>query len=385
MDVCYIASHAINSVPEGHNIASVRIIQSAFDSGINAKVVTLENEDTSQKANYYPIKTFSIAKRRTSIFPPLGETLSSFNAMLVTKNLDVDLIHLLNITKEVFLFTKKLVKINRPFITHFFHSSYPFKFSYTNFQLRLFLLKLGFFNYVFCSNKSLWKFLIDNSILDKKKIKYIPFPINEKLFKPRDKQKLREKHGFPPDSPIILYVGQIDPNRGFYHVLKSFRKLLNAMPESLLYICHPNLKGEEQEYASLFRYLTSPSLKDNIVISGPTPLIAEVYSLADVITIPFIQPYWITAPPLVFLEAMASGTPIITTPLDVIKDIGVDKKNVLFTAPDDVDSLFEALVYVMNNSDIANDIGLNAREYAIRNHSMGVVSDILKKSYREII
>ena len=129
----------------------------------------------------------------------------------------------------------------------------------------------------------------------------------------------------------------------------------------------------------------SKLIKSNIVVSGPSSNIEDAYSLADVIVLPFEKPYWITAPPLVFQEAMASGTPIVTTPLDEIKEIGKDGENVFFTKPGDVESISRSISYVLKNIDLANEVGVNARNEAINKFSMDVVGSILANSYKKII
>lgn len=381
--ICCIASHAINNALEGHNIASIRIIEAAIGAGIDVKVVTLEDTQTPPIKDYYPIKTFSSKKRKTSIFPPTQETIYSFATMLKSKKLDCDIIHLLNVTKEIFLLISKLIRIDKPCISHLYHSSLPFSFQ-LNFKFRLLLMNLGFFNYVFCSNKLLFNYLIKKTKLYKDKVYYVPYPIDIKRFRPQNKQKLREKHDFPMDAPIIIYVGQIDPNRGFFDLLKAFKIILRKIPKALLYICHPNLKGEEKIYHRFFQSFIGQKLKDNIVISGPNSFIEESYSMADVVTFPFKQPYWITAPPLVLLEAMASATPIVTTPLDVIKEIGENKKNMFFSTPGDIDSLVNAIIYAINNKEEADEIGLRAREYIIKNFSMERVGLYLNEAYKKL-
>jgi len=338
---------------------------------------------TSPIKNYFPVKTVSTSKRRTSIFPSVWETMYSITAMLKAKKLDCDIIHLLNVTKETYLVLYKMLKINKTCISHLYHSSFPFS-GYSNFKLRLLLMKLGFYEHVFCSNKSLVDFLIKKNVLRAENVHYIPSPIDIKQFRPRNKQKLREKYCFPVDAPIIFYVGQIDPERGFFIILKAFKKILRNLPDAILYICHPNLKGEEKVYAPFFKSICCKNMKKNIVISGPNVFIEESYSLSDVVVLPFQKPYWITAPPLVLIEAMASATPIVTTPLDVIKEIGRNKENMIFSTPNNVDSLVNSIFYILNNTEEATKIGLKAREHVIQNFSMNKVGLSLKEAYKNI-
>jgi glycosyltransferase involved in cell wall biosynthesis len=378
ISVCYIASHAIEKVPEGHNQGSVRVIEAAMKAGVKTSVVSLENSLSHARKGFFPVRSSFKAVRKTSVFPSVRELFSSLPAMAVAKNLDCDLIHLLNITKEVFMLNSRVMNTEKKCITHFYHSSFPFS-AYTTFKIRSLLLKLGFFNQVLATNRSLVSYLIDSLGLDGQKVHLVPFPVDVNQFKPRNKESLRQKYGLPTEAPIIAYVGAIDADRGFFSLIESFRRVLRQMPDAILYVSHPNRGDLTIDLAR------NPSIKDNVFFRGPGPFIEDVYSLADVVVLPFERPYWITAPPLVVLEAMASGTPTVTTPLDAIKDVGTDLFDLMFVNPGDPESLADAIVYALENEDEARTIGLRARENMIRNFSMETVGEILRKTYREII
>jgi glycosyltransferase involved in cell wall biosynthesis len=382
LSVCYVASHAINSTLEGHNIAAVRIIQAAVNAGVKAKVVSLENSPVNPKKNFYPIKTLLKATRKTSYVPSIFETLSSFPAMLKAKDLNCDVIHLLNVTKEVFILSKKLLSTDGICVPHYFHSSFPFS-KYPTFKIRSLFLRLGIFSHVLSSNNSLIHYLTKELKLNVDNVHLVPYPVDVNLFKPRNKQKLREKYEIPSNVPVVAYVGALDSDRGFFFLLNAFRKILKNIPQAILYVCHPNTRMK-LAHNLLKRYTVSPRITSNILFKGPNPFIEEVYSFADVIAIPFQKPYWITAPPLVLLEAMASATPIVTTPVDVIKDIGTDMIDMIFTIPGNLDSVVNAIFYALENQDESRIIGLKAREKAVKDFSVEIVGEKLRKTYEEI-
>ena len=382
LNVCYVASHAVKSALEGHNIASIRIIEAAVNAGINAKIISLEDTPVSPGKNIYPVKSFLKATRKTSIFPSIWEILSSFPAMSKAKNMNCDIIHLLNVTKEVFLMNEKLFRISSHCVTHFFHSSFPF-FTYSTFKIRSLFLRLGFFNHILSSNRSLIQYLTNELKLNVDNLYFIPYPVDVNRFRPRNKQELREKYEISVNVPVIAYVGAIDPDRGFFLLLKAFKKILQRVPQAILYVCHPNRKMRSVK-GELHHYAASERIRRHILFRGPNPFIEEVYSLADVIALPFQKPYWITAPPLVLLEAMASAIPIVTTPVDVINEIGTNMVDMIFVPPGDLDSLVSSVVYILENQDEAKSIGFKARRKAMQNYSIETVGEKLRKTYEEI-
>jgi len=380
--VCYVAKETINNALEGHNIASIRIMQAAVKAGISAEIVSLENTSSCSRRNLHPIKSILSKDGKTSVFPSMWETFSSFPAMLTAKNLNCDIIHLLNVTKEMFLLTNKLIRTSSPCVTHLYHSDLAFS-TQPTFKIRSLLIRLGIFNHILSSNQRLVHYLIRELKVDRSKVHFVPYPVDVNRFRPLNRQKLREKYHVPTSAPVIAYVGAADSDRGFFFLLKAFKEILHEIPETILYICHPDRKMKSL-YDALSCARLNQRLGNNIMIHGPNPAIEETYSLADVIVLPFQKPYWITAPPLVLIEAMASATPIVTTPLDVTKEIGTNMIDMIFTSPNDLNSFTNAVVYALGSQDEARKIGFRARENATKNFSMEVVGRKLKETYREI-
>ncbi len=194
---------------------------------------------------------------------------------------------------------------------------------------------------------------------------------------------LRNKNNIPKDGKVILYVGQIDHNRGFFDVLKAYKKLLKIKENIYLYICHPNLKQENDYYKKyLVQYFKNDSKK--IFFSGPIDPIEEIYLLSDIILLPFKVPYWATAPPLVILEAMASGNPVITSPLDAIPELNYNN-SLFFIKPGEISNIVESIITLIDDVSLKQNIGKNARNLIEKKFSMKSVGNKLNESYEEII
>lgn len=375
--VCYLANQALKYAFEGHNVASTRIIQAAIRAGIDAEVVSLEKARTTSSQGFYPVKIKESQWK-------LGEIWSSLPAMLQAKALDCDILHLLNVTKEIFSLTRIFLRMNSPCLAHLYHSHFPFN-SYANFKLRLLFIRLGIFDHLLCSNRLLIHYLTNQSALSLSSMYYVPYPVDVERFKPMNREKLREIYGLPLDAPIIAYIGAIDPHRGLFILLDAFKKVLKEIPDALMYISIPRLDRDEQPYAPHFyRLVRCQELRDHIIVKGPTPNVEEVYCLANLVALPFIEPYWICDPPLVILEAMACATPIVTSAVGEIKEIGRDRWSMIFSNPGDSDSLAQTIIYYLKNQDEAKKIGLNARKIAEKTFSMEAVGKKLNSIYRGI-
>jgi glycosyltransferase involved in cell wall biosynthesis len=148
----------------------------------------------------------------------------------------------------------------------------------------------------------------------------------------------------------LLFVGQIGQRKGISYLLRAYRSFRGPGTKlTLVGNIHGGAAGLAP-YRDLFDHV--PHL--------PRPALAERYRQADV----FVFPTLIEGMPLVVLEAMASGLPVITTPNgpgDIVRD-GIDG----FVVPiRDPSAIIEKLEYLRANPDRRREMGHNARQRAL--------------------
>jgi len=393
--VCFLGRHIFSGVPEGHKIASLRIIQAAYKAETDTRVISIE--DSAAIKRNLKVLNYSNAGKGISSFlvhgPPVNLNLPMYylNEVAQTtkivnhlRNLDCDIIHHLNVTKEPVSIIQKILRVRKPCVAHLYHSDYAFH--RPDFKLRLFSIKFGLFDQILATNKSLVRYLTKEMKINEGRVHYAPFPVDVNRFRIREKVNLREKYDLPLDNPIIVYVGALYPDRGVFVLLRAFRELLRDKPDALLFICHSKLAGDEARWSPYFyKIAKSKGFHDRVILKGPSPHIEEIYSLSDVVALPFTHPYWITDPPLVLLEAMASGVPVVTTPVGAMSEIGRHGEDLIFSQPGDSKSLKKALHWALEEKDEAERVGLNAREIIKGKFSMDVVGRRLNSIYQKIV
>ena len=152
------------------------------------------------------------------------------------------------------------------------------------------------------------------------KIQVVPCGVDLELFKPMDKLSVRRHLGFHKDDLIILYVGRYTPIKG-----------LDRLFQSIGYLSHlPYLRlvmvGGDGEHSVMFRQLRSKAkaldIENRLIFSGRVDqnILPEYYSAADVLVVPsYYESFGLVA-----LEALACGTPVVTTPVGAMEDIVKD-------------------------------------------------------------
>lgn len=138
---------------------------------------------------------------------------------------------------------------------------------------------------------------------------------------------------FKTDGISILYVGRLDKGKGLYELLEARSRLDYS---SNLYIV-----GDGTIRSDLENKVKKLGIEDAVSFVGSIDHneIQHYYSAADI----FCLPSHHESLGIVNLEAMATGTPVVSTEIDAIEEY-IDKgENGLLVPPKDVDELTRAL------------------------------------------
>lgn len=199
------------------------------------------------------------------------------------------------------------------------------------------------------------------------KLVVIPYGVNTEFFKSPGKQKCSDRFN-------IVFVGQLTQRKGLSYLLRAYKRF-HGPKTSLTLIGKIQGDGAELElWRHLFRH----------VPHVPRSELAGLFQQADV----FVFPTLVEGMPLVVLEAMASGLPVITTPNgpgDIVRD-GVDG---FIVPPRNVDAIVQRLQQLRDNPDLRAWMAYNARarsqEFTWERYRNMAVPGILQWLGRELI
>jgi glycosyltransferase involved in cell wall biosynthesis len=179
---------------------------------------------------------------------------------------------------------------------------------------------------------------------DPRRIVVTPYGVDTDRFTPRAE---------PRQDGVFraLFVGQIGQRKGMSYLLHGYEMFRRA--DSELHIVGSYSPGHEvyARFEGLYRHTPHVPQKD----------LPSLYRDADV----FVFPSLIEGMPLVVLEAMACGVPVITTthgPGDIVRD-GVDG---FFVPIRDAEAIAKRLEQLRNDPALRERMGRNAREQALR-------------------
>lgn len=139
--------------------------------------------------------------------------------------------------------------------------------------------------------------------------------IDTKLFTPladeKKKQKIREKYGISKEDQVVCFVGRLSEEKGIDKVLEAVKQAQNPKIKVLIVGSYMHNINVKDEYQVKLHHL-SESMKDQVIFTGYIDQneIPTIYQIADVAILPSM---WDEPAGLTMVEAMACGTPVITT------------------------------------------------------------------------
>jgi glycosyltransferase involved in cell wall biosynthesis len=214
--------------------------------------------------------------------------------------------------------------------------------------------------------------LLDFYDLAPERVRVIPNGVDLDAFHPGvDGTPVRAEHGIDEDTPLLLFVGHEYERKGFDAILQALARL----PDEVELMSVGG--GDREPWQKRAREL---GVLDRITWTGyvPDEALPEHYAASDV----FVFPTRYESFGLVVLEAMATGTPVVTGDLACIREFVTDGEHGRLVTPDDVDALQAGIEHVLGPEHDA--MSKRARERAER-FGWDRMADETRALYEEIL
>jgi D-inositol-3-phosphate glycosyltransferase len=175
-------------------------------------------------------------------------------------------------------------------------------------------------NQIIVSTQKDKEYLIQNYHAPVDNIRMVPCGVDLELFKPLDKASARRDLSFFPDDLILLYVGRYAPVKG----LDRLFEIVSCLSH-LSHLCLVMVGGDD-EHSPMLKQLQSKAkalqIEDRLLFAGRVDqkTLPTYYSAADVLVVPsYYESFGLVA-----LEALACGTPVVSTSVGAMEEIVKD-------------------------------------------------------------
>jgi glycosyltransferase involved in cell wall biosynthesis len=179
----------------------------------------------------------------------------------------------------------------------------------------------------------------------------VTYEAAEEDYYPRDRERAREyiAERYRLERPFVLYVGRIQARKNLIRLVEAFRQVRRAGFEYDLVLVGKSEWNNEPVAARIVEL----GLSRNVVITGYVPQedLPWFYNAADV----FAYPSFFEGFGLPVMEAMACGTPVITSAGSSLEEIAGGAA--LIVDPRDLNSIKVALERLLGDKTLRRDLG----------------------------
>jgi glycosyltransferase involved in cell wall biosynthesis len=173
----------------------------------------------------------------------------------------------------------------------------------------------------------------------------VPLGVDAKQFRPAASKLMAKKAiGIDPKTLVVGFSGRIGREKDLPTLLKAFRRIQHKHDVKLLIV---GSGIEEREFKN-----------PRIMLTGSVDNVVPYLQAMDI----FVLPSLTETSSLATMEAMASGLPVIATPVGSVKDYVEDGVNGFLFSRQDVDALAEKLHALLKSPKAREMVGAAARE-----------------------
>jgi glycosyltransferase involved in cell wall biosynthesis len=260
-----------------------------------------------------------------------------------------------------------------PIIIHTMHGSFFFVEAKLLYKVLFFFVEIilgRFTDFVFTLNNSDRLKLINNDVVVKSKTQCLNGEgvdlnrFNSENIDKEEIQKIRMQLGIRNAGKVIGYVGRPIRKKGLYELFEAFQIINLKLKNTQLLIvgdvepCEP----DKDTMLNLKKIANHKRLENKIIFAGKQSDVPQLISLMDVLILPSYgegEGFGMT-----LVEAAAMSKPTIATDIPCFRDAVLNNVTGILVPPKDPNTLASAIMKILANDNLANEMGRKGRERA---------------------
>ena len=196
-----------------------------------------------------------------------------------------------------------------------------------------------------------------------KEIEVLYAPVDTRKFHlGYDVHKYRAEFRLADSEKVVGVVANFSPAKGYEHFLPAAKMVREAYPGVKFLLVGRMMETQKKYWQLIQQLIRQLGMEQDIVLTGHRSDIPEIMNLIDIFSLPSVS----EACPIVVLEAMACGKPVVASNVGGVPELIVDGQTGILVPPRDPEAMAKAVLYLLDHPDKAKEIGLKAREHVIR-------------------
>ncbi len=163
----------------------------------------------------------------------------------------------------------------------------------------------------------------------------------------------------------LLFIGEINENKGIFDLIKICKKLIQYRHDFILRIAgEEKLKGMKRK---LWDTVDSGHMADSIKFMGEVrgEEKLRLFQQSDILILPSYSENF----PVVIIEAMRMGLPILTTPVSSIPEIVANRENGYLIEPGDIRTFVDKIIDLSKNKKLREKMALRNQKKALAEYN----------------
>lgn len=188
--------------------------------------------------------------------------------------------------------------------------------------------------------------------------------------------EFRRELGLDPGDLAIGALGSMEPIKGHRYLIEALPRIRERFPAARVVIA-----GFGPLRPELERRAAELGLGESVLFPGDVAQPALLYNGLDVFALPSLA----ESLPLVVLEAIACGTPVVASAVGGVPDLVLADRTGLLVPPGDVAALADAIVRMLEDRERRERFTAQALEHVTRNYSPEKFVERHAQLYRRVI
>lgn len=195
---------------------------------------------------------------------------------------------------------------------------------------------------------------------------------------------VRRRHGIPADHAVVIYPGDYQFSTAAETVARAAVALRHRPGLSFVFACRIKQQASRLEEQRIRELLAAAGLRDRIRLYNDVPDIIELLGACDLCVLPAESLYAKMDLPLVLIEALALGVPLVVADLPPLNEILVGDVG-LAVPPADPDALASAIATLLDNPALRGRLAQTAPGAARRHFAIEEISRQHEALYDEVL
>ncbi len=232
---------------------------------------------------------------------------------------------------------------------------------------------------VIAVSESTRRYLLDREDLPDDLVTMIPNGIDAEEFYPAGpgvRESARDELGIPEQAFVIGGVGRLVPQKNFNLFLEVAARLLSRHPSAFFVIAGTGPQEEELKAKAV-----ALGIDDRVHFLGHVADRLSLYHAFDAL----LMTSDFEGTPMVLLEAMACGLPVVASAVDGIAEVCTNGQDALLVQSREADGFVASMDSLIGDASLRGQLGGNARGTILEHYEIRCLTRRIENIYEEVL